>query len=71
MVGYKPEFHLGFRVFSGYKPPGGKSHSFIVCLYGSPLYNYMKEGMAPVPAITPKKETLSKKVKTKQKRLKL
>ena len=35
MVGYKPEFHLGFRVFinniSGYKPSGG---NLIPSLFG-------------------------------------
>ena len=75
MVGYKPEFHLGFRVFinniSSYKPPGGKSHSFIVCLDGSPLDNYMKLGMAPVPPITPKKRDSNKKSNYKTKRIEI
>ena len=71
MLGYKPEFHLGFRVFinniSGYKPPEGKSHSFIIRLDGSPLDHYMKEGMIAVPAITPNKRDTNKKNTEKSK----
>ena len=41
MIGYRPEFHLRYRVFLnnivGYTPPGGMSHSFIVALNGLSL----------------------------------